>query len=286
MRYLRHFFVLIFALQLLGLGIIWLEPQQTLAADKVFEPTAYKPQVPIPGVKDGSYDFGTAAGFKLGDPSTAPIAEYIKWVYKYLIGIVGILATVMLMYGGFRWIMGAADSGAINEAKDTIASSLIGLTLAVSSYLILATVNPDLVNFKTRSIASIAPVGCCIGESTCSKSSQCTTGNFLAGGVCSGNQCMTPSAATQRIIDLNPELAPVPEVVEAQTKAENKPCPGYPTETGYVCKMGKAAKLWGDDTCPSGTLHSGTRNASGCPTGYDPDADGTGALRDMLCCTK
>lgn len=198
MKYLRHFFIFCFIVQMLGLGTIWLIPTETLAADTTTTPIIYKPQIPIPGKLDsGKYDFSNPNGFSFKDETTtAPLAEYIRWVYKYLIGIVGIMATVMLMFGGFRWIMGAADSGAISEAKSTIASSLVGLTLVVTSYLILATVNPALVNVKPREIASVGALGCCGVNAGCGfgvTKNECTAvkGKFIAEGFCVRSTCMS-----------------------------------------------------------------------------------------------
>lgn len=198
MKFLRHFFILSFIFQMLGLMAIWSGPSFALAETATFTPVQYTPQIPIPGKADGKYNFSLKSGITL-DPSTAPLAEYIRWVYKFLIGIVGILATVMLMYGGLRWIMGAADSGSINEAKSTITSSLVGLTLAVTSYLILATVNPALVNVKPTSIATVSAMGCCnkmkVGGQCGQVSADKCDGKIITGNyVCEENKCIERTA--------------------------------------------------------------------------------------------
>jgi cell wall-associated NlpC family hydrolase len=80
------------------------------------------------------------------------IAEYIAGIYKYAIGIVGILATVVMMIGGVMWIMSGGNASTAGEAKSWIASSLTGLIIALSSYTILYQVNPDLINVFSRPI--------------------------------------------------------------------------------------------------------------------------------------
>ncbi|MFH0956172.1 MAG: hypothetical protein V1801_03125, partial [Candidatus Falkowbacteria bacterium] len=45
------------------------------------------------------------------------IGEYIAGVYKYAIGIVGILAAVVLMIGGVLWIVAGGSATMIGEAK-------------------------------------------------------------------------------------------------------------------------------------------------------------------------
>ena len=83
------------------------------------------------------------------------LAEYIAAIYQYLVGAATILAIVMIMYGGFRWITAAGDAGKIGEAKKTIVGAVIGLILALGSYTILNLINPDLVSFKSLRLALI-----------------------------------------------------------------------------------------------------------------------------------
>ena len=86
---------------------------------------------------------------------TKPLGEFIKKVYAYGVGITAILATVVLMIGGFQWIIAGGSGEKIGEAKAWITASLSGLVLALSSYMILNLINPDLVNFSVRSIKLI-----------------------------------------------------------------------------------------------------------------------------------
>ncbi len=93
------------------------------------------------------------------------IGQYISGVYKYATGIVGILATVILMFGGVRWLTAGGSAEAVSDAKAWIGASLTGLVLVMCSYLILSTINPDLVNLKPIKLPKIKPIdstpGCC-----------------------------------------------------------------------------------------------------------------------------
>lgn len=155
------------------------------AAD--YKPPTFTPSVPLPG--DGpmskSYPFPE-------NGTVAPIGELIKQIMKYIIGICGVLGTIMLIYGGFLYTISRGEGKLIADAQNTILSAIIGIVLAATSYLILATVNTDLVNFKATSITSVKPMGCCVGEKTCSSKSsdQCTSGTkFLKNGICYDNVC-------------------------------------------------------------------------------------------------
>ncbi|MBI2410873.1 MAG: hypothetical protein HYV32_03225 [Candidatus Kerfeldbacteria bacterium] len=77
------------------------------------------------------------------------LADYMGALYQFAVGAVAILATVMIMYNGLRWAAAAGNSGTITKAKDGITSALAGLVLALSSYLILHTLNPKLTDLSS-----------------------------------------------------------------------------------------------------------------------------------------
>lgn len=89
------------------------------------------------------------------DQTTGPIAEYIKVVYQYATGIVGIIAAVVLMWGGVLWLTSAGNSSRVGEAQAWIGAALTGLALVFGSYLILYQINPNLTSFKKLSIIPV-----------------------------------------------------------------------------------------------------------------------------------
>ncbi|MFH1890207.1 MAG: pilin [Candidatus Kuenenbacteria bacterium] len=70
--------------------------------------------------------------------------SYIKGFYNLFIGIVGLLSVIMIMAGGFSWLLAAGNAQKITGAKTTIMSAIMGLVLALGSYTILSWVNPKL----------------------------------------------------------------------------------------------------------------------------------------------
>ena len=113
-------------------------------------------QISIPGLKltKGSAIKCTEVGGK--KTCNFPwIGEYIAGIYKYAIGIVGILAAVVLMVGGVIWIVAGGSATMIGEAKAWIAASLSGLVIALCSYTILYYVNPNLVKFNPLKITIV-----------------------------------------------------------------------------------------------------------------------------------
>jgi len=97
-------------------------------------------QVSIPGL-------GKISGTGL-DYCVKGFPEYIKSIYNLFIGIVGFLAVIMIMAGGFQWLIAAGNAQKISGAKTTIISAIMGLVLALGSYSILSWVNPRLTVLK------------------------------------------------------------------------------------------------------------------------------------------
>jgi hypothetical protein len=110
--------------------------------------TTFKAQIPIGG-------FGEKEIELKEDTGTQFIAQYIQAVYRYGISVGAILATVVLMAAGVVWLTSGGNQGQIGKAKEMITGSLVGLFLLFGSYMILNTINPDLVNFKPQSIEGI-----------------------------------------------------------------------------------------------------------------------------------
>lgn len=104
----------------------------------------FVPNVPIPG---------TFEGRQLVDGTF--LARYLRSFYVYFIWVVGILATVMVIYAGIQWITAAGNTSRIENAKTTMNGALIGLVLALTSVLILRAVNPTLVRFDSLSIFTV-----------------------------------------------------------------------------------------------------------------------------------
>ncbi len=106
-------------------------------------------QINIPGV---SFSQPAQEGGFLNLPF---LAEYISGLYKYLLAIVGVLAGIMLTIGGVQYLIAAGNKSAIDAALKRIKGALIGLVIALGSYVILFTINPELVRFKALRIETI-----------------------------------------------------------------------------------------------------------------------------------
>jgi hypothetical protein len=98
------------------------------------------------------------------------LPDYIVAIFNFSLMIVGIVVFGALLYGGFRWLTSAGNPAALSDAKDQIFSALLGLIILFSAWLILNTINPELVILgqptKTTIICDVAnpcPAQTCVG---------------------------------------------------------------------------------------------------------------------------
>ncbi|MEK7560931.1 MAG: pilin [Patescibacteria group bacterium] len=81
----------------------------------------------------------------LGVGPNPTLSQLLAALYKFGIGIAGIGAFLMIVAGGVRYMASAGNPHQIGEARKMIRNAFIGLAIALLSFLILYTINPDLV---------------------------------------------------------------------------------------------------------------------------------------------
>ena len=109
-------------------------------------------QVKIPGIEKISSQHVTCND----DTCSVPwIGIYISAIYRYAVSIVGLLATVVMMFAGMLWITAAGNTEQISKAKSYISAALTGLVLTLTSWVILYQVNPDLIKFTSIKIVPV-----------------------------------------------------------------------------------------------------------------------------------
>jgi hypothetical protein len=82
-------------------------------------------------------------------------AAFVRMVFIYGLGLVGIAALFALVYGGFRYMTSGGGSTGVAKGKEWILNALLGIALLLCSYLILYTINPDLVSFREPTLEKI-----------------------------------------------------------------------------------------------------------------------------------
>lgn len=107
----------------------------------------FTPNVPIPGLFQGAQPVDETL-----------LGRYISNFYVFFAGVAGILATVMMMWGGFHYITAAGNPQRMNEGKDIISNAVIGLVLVLISYLLLNAINPRLIQLRVPSLQFIPQI--------------------------------------------------------------------------------------------------------------------------------
>lgn len=75
--------------------------------------------------------FVEAAGF-----GTVNLAVTISLIIKIILGFLGVIFVILLIYAGFVWMTSAGNEEKISKAKKTIITAIIGLAIVLSAYII------------------------------------------------------------------------------------------------------------------------------------------------------
>lgn len=147
-------------------------------------------------------DFPSVAGIKPSD-SFGP-GDWIQYIFIFGLSLVGLAIIYTVVYAGITWLTAGDNSGKITDAKKRLWEGLIGLLILLGSYILLNTINPDLVTLKQNMIQ--VQIGKSNGVlqlkedgQTCYSSMECksqkcdqTASNMYAAGKCVGSNSTLP----------------------------------------------------------------------------------------------
>ncbi len=110
----------------------------------------------VPGISGptkpiNEQDLGIQYGANTGLAST-DIRITIARIIKVAMGLLGIVAVVIILIGGFTWMVAGGNEEKIGEAKKMIFSGIIGLAIILSAYAIANFVVSSLVNATTQPV--------------------------------------------------------------------------------------------------------------------------------------
>ncbi len=81
-----------------------------------------------------------------GDLTAFP--TLISKIYIWSLGVAGLLALLMSVIGAYSYMTAAGNAERASKGTEMIWASIIGLALLFGAYLLLNTINPELVNFR------------------------------------------------------------------------------------------------------------------------------------------
>ncbi len=84
-------------------------------------------------------DTAANVGVNAAQPAGTPtdLMAQIKVITNLMILFIGVVSVIMLIVGGFRYVLSAGDSKNTTAAKDTILYAIIGVVVALLSYAIM-----------------------------------------------------------------------------------------------------------------------------------------------------
>ena len=87
-------------------------------------------------------DYPTFAGIDLN--TNQNLNTVVAWLYYFIVGIAGLAAFVMIVWGGIQWLTSGAIPSQASEARDKLRAAILGLLLILASFLIIQVINPQL----------------------------------------------------------------------------------------------------------------------------------------------
>ena len=88
------------------------------------------------------------AADQLGVPNEGlptDLAQLIQAIFSWSINIIGLVIFVQFFRAGFKWFTSRGNSSTIGQATEMMKNAALGAVVLFSAWLILNTINPDLV---------------------------------------------------------------------------------------------------------------------------------------------
>ncbi|HEX5430279.1 MAG TPA: hypothetical protein VFX17_04370 [Patescibacteria group bacterium] len=83
------------------------------------------------------------------------LTSCVSQVYVWSISVAAVLAVLMIIVGGYITLTSAGNADRATRGRSYIFSSVIGLILLLGAYILLKTINPDLVDFSSSCVNHI-----------------------------------------------------------------------------------------------------------------------------------
>lgn len=96
-----------------------------------------------------SSDLGISYANNIG-LGTADIRTTVASIIRTAMGLLGIVAVVIILIGGFKWMTAGGNDDQVGEAKKWIFSGVIGLAIILSAYALANFVINNLISATTN----------------------------------------------------------------------------------------------------------------------------------------
>lgn len=72
-----------------------------------------------------------------GNQNSTDLSTFVRSIINILLFVIGLIAVLMIIIGGLRYVLSGGDSNSTNAAKNTILYAVIGLVVAIMAYAIV-----------------------------------------------------------------------------------------------------------------------------------------------------
>jgi hypothetical protein len=161
----------------------------------------FVPLTSLPGLS-------TVAGLS----ATSGLPAFFNQLYKICIGVCAAIAFFQIIRAGILYMSAGDNSGQVTKARGLITTSILGLVIVLSPYIVFSIINPSILslNVNFASIApsavggssSITPAAGTVGAATTASASQCTA-TFLS-IIAAGQSCPTGQTVQNAVCCSNP----------------------------------------------------------------------------------
>ncbi|MDA2935753.1 hypothetical protein MYX06_00830 [Patescibacteria group bacterium AH-259-L05] len=80
-------------------------------------------------LNEGLLEFGQNAGL-----GTKSLPEVIGAIVKVVLSLLGLIATILLIVGGFMWMTSGGNEEKVGKAKQLMGAAIIGLVIVIIAY--------------------------------------------------------------------------------------------------------------------------------------------------------
>ncbi|HRH26976.1 MAG TPA: pilin [Parcubacteria group bacterium] len=192
---------------------------------------------PLPGIGDGQGTTGREI----------TLSQYLPAVFNLAVGVSIALAFIFITIGGITYATSDSFSGK-EDGRNYIKNAVTGLLLVIGSYVILYTINPQILNFNVTFLAAPAQ-----------QNNPTVTGVTTPFGNCLGGGCLafagTGLPATGSAVGSGVSVAMMPKLLALNTalNGNNPPISWRITEGGYNASIVHQSQCHNQGTCVDAT---------------------------------
>jgi hypothetical protein len=95
------------------------------------------------GLDDWGYNDFSNTNIALG---SRPLRDTIGGVVNIILGFLGILTTLIILLGGFKWMTSQGNTEKVDEAKKLIGAGIVGLVIVLTAYAVSRFVLSELAS--------------------------------------------------------------------------------------------------------------------------------------------